>query len=239
MRELFLGGCLDVLPTLAAGSVDMILADPPYGKTRNAWDKEIPTQKLWPELWRVLKPNGVIALTAQTSFFARLAASSIENFRYDLVWEKTRRGGFLNANKAPLRSHENVLVFYKKAPTYHPQKTTGHPKKTTTRKAGIFSESYGESRESSYSSTERYPGSVLRFASERGLHPTQKPKALMRYLIETYTNEDEVVLDFCTGSATTCLAAYELGRGFIGIEKDPDYYLVAVERLQPVWGSNA
>lgn len=150
----------------------------------------------------------------------------------DLVWRKSRKGGFLNAKNAPLRGHENVLVFYKKAPIFNPQKTTGHARKKTTRKAGFSSSNYGQHGKSGYDSTERYPDSILEFKSERGLHPTQKPVTLMQYLIETYSNPGDVVLDFCAGSGTVGIAALNTARMYLGIEKDPEHCEAANERLE-------
>lgn len=203
--RLFLGDCLDVMKLLPSASVDMVLCDLPYGvTTRNKWDCVIPWKPLWSEYTRIAKENAAIVLTSK---------------------------------KQPLRNHEQILVFYRKQPTYNPQKTNGHPRKVSTAAHKINcvnTTNYGEHGLTTYDSTERYPKTVLVFPSDKqssALHPTQKPVALMEYLIKTYTNEGDTVLDNCMGSGTTGVACANLGRNFIGIEKDRKYFEIAKTRL--------
>jgi DNA modification methylase len=229
------GDCLDIMSAIPNYSIDMILCDLPYEITaRNRWDKIIPFAPLWGQWKRIRRPGCVIISTAVQPFTSMLVASNLEEFRYTLVWEKSNATGFLNAKKMPLRAHEDIVVFYDKLPTYNPQKTFGHVRKTTKRR-GTKTSNYGEANQlSDYDSTERYPKSVLKFASDKqksSLHPTQKPLALMEYLIRTYTNEGDTVLDNCMGSGTTGLACLNTNRDFIGIEKDPMYFKIAKERL--------
>ena len=228
---LYLGDCLDVMPTIQP--VDMVLCDLPYGTTRNRWDSVIPLNALWAEYERVC--GGAVVLTAQTPFDKVLGASNLSRLRYEWIWEKTSPTGNLNAKRAPMKSHENVLVFYDRQPTYNPQKTSGHARKTAT-KRGDKTPNYGAQTFAplTYDSTDRYPRSVLtipRDTQRSRLHPTQKPVALMRYLVATYTNPGDVVLDNCMGSGTTGVACAELGRRFIGIEKDRGYFEAACRRL--------
>lgn len=230
---LYLGDCLDVLPTLPDKSVDMVLCDLPYGTTNCAWDSVLPLDRLWPEWLRVCR--GAVVLFAQTPFDKVLGASNLRHLRYEWVWEKTNATGFLNASRAPLKAHENVLVFYERQPTYNPIKTTGHARKTSKgggRPSSVYQDHATLERD--YDSTERFPRSVLTFASDKQrskLHPTQKPVALCEYLIRTYTNPGAVVLDNCMGSGTTGVACLNTGRQFIGIENDPDFFAVAERRL--------
>lgn len=223
---MLIGDCLSILPTLPAASVDLVLADPPYGITRNAWDCSIDLQRLWPELRRVAKPAAAIVLCAAPPFDKHLAVSNVDEYRYDWVWEKGNATGHLNAKRQPLRAHEYLLVFYRERPTYNPQKTTGHRPVNAfyTRHSG---DNYGpaSSMTSGGGSTERYPRSVLRFKSDKQRdhrHSTQKPLDLMRYMVRTYSNPGDVVLDFCAGSGTTGRACTAEGRGFIGIELSGD-----------------
>ena len=224
------GDCLDLLNVVPSGSIDLILCDLPYGTTQNKWDSVIPLEPLWKEYKRIC--TGAIVLTAQTPFDKVLGVSNLEMLKYEWIWEKTNASGHLNANKAPMKAHENVLVFYQKQPTYNPQKTSGHERKTATRIG--FSTNYGEQRMTSYDSTERYPRSVLTIPSDKqksSLHPTQKPVALMEYFIRTYTNEGDTVLDNCMGSGTTGVACKNLGRNFIGMESDAAYFDIAQKRI--------
>jgi len=186
---------------------------------------------------RVAKENTAIVLTAIQPFSSACVLSNPDMFKYEWIWSKTHSTGFLNAKKQPLRSHEQVLVFYRKQPTYNPQKTSGHLRKVSTAAHKINcvnTTNYGEHGLTSYDSTERFPRTVLVFPSDKqksALHPTQKPVALMAYLIRTYTNADETVLDNCMGSGTTGVACVETGRKFIGIELDPKYFQISQERL--------
>jgi len=234
MNKLINGNCIEVLPTIESNSIDFICADMPYGTTQCKWDPIINLELLWPEIWRVAKPNAAVVLFAQIPFSIKLGYSQLEYLRHEWVWEKPAATGFFNAKKMPLKAHENILVFYKELPTYNPVKTTGHARKTAGRKE-IGSEVYGKGvKKTVYDSTERYPRSVVKFSSDRqkqNLHPTQKPVALLEYLVTTYTNAGETVLDFCMGSGTAGVATAKLGRNFIGIEKDESYFNVASQRL--------
>lgn len=242
MINLIHGDCLQHLKSIEDGTVDFICADMPYGTTQCKWDSIIDLELLWPELWRVAKPSAAIVLFAQIPFSIKLGYSQLEYLRHEWVWEKPAATGFFNAKKMPLKAHENILVFYKELPTYNPVKSTGHARKTAGRKE-IGSEVYGKGvKKTVYDSTERYPRSVVKFSSDRqkqNLHPTQKPEALLEYLVTTYTNEGETVLDFCMGSGTAGIAATKLDRNFIGIEKDEKYFSLASERLATLEDSAA
>jgi site-specific DNA-methyltransferase (adenine-specific) len=235
---LFLGDCLDIMPTLLAASVDLILCDLPYGTTQNKWDSVIPLDRLWREYWRIAKPNAAVVLTAQTPFDKVLGTSQLSKLRYEWIWEKTAGTGFLNAAKMPIKVHENVLVFYAQLPTYNPQKTAGHVIKRVNVARSSGSKNYNIINvRKPYESTERFPRSVIVVAKDNRLaedtHPTQKPVALMEYLIRTYTNEGDAVLDNCMGSGTTGVACNNTGRKFIGIERDPTYFEIARKRIEP------
>jgi len=231
--RLHTGDCLEIMPTLPDASVDMVLADLPYGTTRCSWDSQIPLERLWPEYRRVCK--GAIVLFAQTPFDKALGASNLAELRYEWIWEKTNATGHLNAKRAPMKAHENVLVFFRGQPTYNPQITSGHIRKAAT-KRGDGSPIYGRQvlDGQRYDSTDRYPRSVQVFPSDKQiskLHRTQKPVALCEYLIRTYTNPGDVVLDNCMGSGTAGVACQNSGRRFIGIEKDPEIFAIAERRL--------
>ncbi len=233
-HNLMLGDCLDRMKEIESGTVDMILCDLPYGTTCCSWDAVIPFEKLWEQYERVIKENGAIVLFAAQPFTAVLATSNLKLFRYEWIWEKPAATGFFNAHFQPLRAHENILVFYKAKPTFNPIKTFGHERKTAKRK-DIGSEHYGKQVNiKSYDSTERYPRSVQLFSSDKqksNFHPTQKPVALCEYLIRTYTNEGETVLDNTMGSGTTGVACVNTGRSFIGIEQEQKYFEIAQERI--------
>lgn len=196
---------------------------------------------MWKELNRIIKPNGAIVLTAQTPFDKVLGYSNIENLKYEWIWEKTAATGHLNAKKQPMKAHENILVFYKKQCTYNPIKTFGHKPTNSFTKRNGDGDCYGKTVEvSGGGSTERYPRSVQTYKSDKqksSLHPTQKPIALMEYLVKTYTNELETVLDFTFGSCTTGVACLNLNRKFIGIEKDDKYFIIGKSRIQDIMKS--
>lgn len=228
--------CLSYLPTIKDKSIDMILADLPYGTTKNYWDIQIDLDKLWVQLNRVIKDNGAIVLFAQSPYDKVLAVSNIKDFRYEWIWEKTSATGHLNAKKMPMKAHENVLVFYKKLPTYNPQKTKNHKPVNSYTKHSDDGNNYGKTKVgiSGGGSTERYPRSVQVFKSDKQtskLHPTQKPVDLCEYLIRTYTNENEIVLDFASGSATTAIACINSNRRYICIEKYHDIFEVGRKRV--------
>lgn len=224
------GDCLERLREIPDGSVDMVLADLPYGTTACKWDTVIPFEPLWAEINRVAKLNAAMCFFAQTPFDKTLGQSNIKELKYEWVWEKPSGTGFLNCKKAPLKSHENVLVFYRSLPTYNPQFEPGKPYKAT---AGRFSENYGAQKTTSIENAGfRYPKTVLRYAPQKGLHPTQKPVPLLEYLIRTYTNPGDLVLDPTCGSGSSGVAALNLGRGFVGIEREQKYVDIARARIE-------
>jgi len=229
---LHLGDCLDVMQDIPDGSVDMVCTDPPYGTTACKWDAVIPFAPMWGQLKRIVKPNGAIVLMASQPFTSALVMSNVAMFRYDLKWIKTQATGFYNANRMPLRAHEDIIVFYQSLPSYNPQKTAGEP---YVQKRGSASEVY-QGKDLSVTVNEtgmRHPLSWRVFQRDADkTHPTQKPVALMEYLIRTYTNPGETVLDFTMGSGTTGVAAANTARRFIGIEMDADYFTVASARIR-------
>jgi len=232
------GDCLDIMPTIPDASIDMVLADLPYGVTQNQWDQVIPFDRLWNEYRRVTKPNAAIVLTATQPFAAQLVASNPTMFRYDLIWRKNKSTGFLNANRMPLRQHESILVFYRRLPVYHPQKTTGHaPVHSFTKHTGDGS-NYGKTKRGVQGGgqTDRHPTSVIDIPvvnndSTNKIHPNQKPIELFEYLVRTFTDEGAVVLDNCIGSGTTAIACLNTGRHFIGIEQYAEFCRLANERV--------
>lgn len=241
--DLRMGDCLEVMATLAPGSVDLVLSDPPYGTTACSWDTVIPFEPMWREVWRVLKPNGAAVFTASQPFTSALVMSQVKRFKYQWVWEKDKSTGHLNANRRPMVAHEDVLVFCGLAPNYYPcMVETGVPSnKSAKAKRASTAEAYGKFEEYQRGgATHRFPRSVLKINtvnSAHGVqHPTQKPVALMEYLIRTYTNGGETVLDFTMGSGTTGVACANTARRFIGIEKDPKYYEIARSRVSAAYG---
>jgi DNA (cytosine-5-)-methyltransferase len=245
------GNCLDLMKSLEDKSVDLILCDLPYGTTRNKWDSVIDLELLWEQYNRVIKERGAILLFAQTPFDKVLGVSNLKNLRYEIIWQKTAPTGFLNAKKMPMKAHENILVFYKKLPTYNPQMTKGHPRKVSSKasrsnsanrhtKKSLNGESnYGvfANEIEGYDSTERYPLSIQVFAKDQqkeNYHPTQKPVALLEWLLKTYTNEGDLVLDNCMGSGSTGVACVNLNRNFIGMELTEQYFEIAKERIEKV-----
>lgn len=213
-------------------SIDMILCDLPYGTTQNKWDIVVPLKPLWEQYKRVIKKNGAIVLFSQQPFTSTLILSNPDWFRYEWIWEKHQGTGFLNAKKMPLKIHENILVFYKNLPTYNPQWTWQEPY-VTKREIGVPSTNYRDGKNNSVSISDgrRYPVSIQKFKNDVGLHPTQKPVALTEYLIKTYTNSGETVLDNCMGSGTTAIACLNTGRKYVGFEKNDDYYQMILERI--------
>ena len=236
---LMLGDCLERMKEIPDGSVDMIMCDLPYGTTQNKWDSVIPFEPLWEQYKRVTKENSAIVLTASQPFTSALVMSNPKQFKYDWVWRKPKGTGHLNAKKQPMRDKEDILVFYARQPTYNPQFGSGTPYKdkagkdhsSSTSMTGSYG-AYTNKREDN--DGRRYPKQVLEFGVvERGtVHPTQKPVALMEYLIKTYTNEGDVVLDNCAGSFTTGVACVNLNRKFIGIEMDENYFEIGVNRIK-------
>jgi site-specific DNA-methyltransferase (adenine-specific) len=235
------GDCLEVMKEIPDKSVDMILCDLPYQiTTRNTWDIIIPFVPLWEQYKRITKENAATVLTAAQPFTSLLTVSNLEMFKYEWVWEKQQGTGFLNAKKQPLRNHEQCLVFYAKQPNYNPQFTKGKP---YVCKSGKGSLNYGEQVSViTENKGTRYPKTVQYFEYEtKKQHPTQKPVALFEYLIKTYTNEGDLVLDNCIGSGTTAVAALNTNRHFIGIELDQNYCEIARKRADELlatqcWG---
>lgn len=231
------GDCLERMKEIPDGCVDMVLVDLPYGTTQCKWDSVIDLSVMWDCIWRIVKPNAAILMTAQTPFDKVLGCGQLDYLKYEWIWEKTAATGFLNAKKAPMKAHENILVFYKSLPIYNPQKTYGHKPTNNYTKSNDKPDGdcYGKTVSvSGGGDTSRYPRSVQVFKSDKqkeALHPTQKPVALMEYLIKTYTNEGETVLDFTMGSGTTGVAALGCSRKFIGIEMDEKYFNIAKERI--------
>ena len=224
--------CLKVLPTLADKSVDLILTDPPYGTTQCKWDSIIPFEPMWNELKRVVKDNGCIALFGSEPFSSYLRTSNIEWFKYDWYWNKKQGTGFLNSKKYPLKNIETISVFCKKPHKYNPQMRVGKP--YTIKKGGGTSIYNKDSKLNIVTENNgvRYPLTLIEFNRDKNkVHPTQKPVALLEYLIKTYTNENDTVLDFTMGSGSTGVAAKNLNREFIGIELDKTYFDMAQTRI--------
>lgn len=247
LNRVIQGDCLDIMPKIPDKSIDMVLCDLPYGTTQNKWDSVIDLNKLWKEYTRIIKDNGVIALTAQGLFTAKLIMSNEAWFKYKIVWIKSKSTNFLNAKKQPLRKHEDICIFYKQQPTYNPQMTKGEAYDKGFRK-DQYTGSYGDFKPRHVKSNgKRYPNDIICFeepqlmedfiyfktaeSEGRVYHPTQKPVELGRYLIRTFTNPGDVVLDNACGSGSFLLSALQEGRGYIGIEKNED---VLLHKVQPI-----
>jgi site-specific DNA-methyltransferase (adenine-specific) len=240
INSVILGDCLEVMKNIPDGSVDMILCDLPYGTTQNEKDVKIPFDGLWKQYERIIKPNGAIVLFCQGLFYIDLVNSKRKLFRYDLVWDKQLTSGFLNANRMPLRAHEQIAVFYKKLPTYNPQYSTGiplHSKGKTYMDKEHKNENYGDFKmtdDSRAGSTQKYPRSILSFQKPHpsiAKHRTEKSIECLEWLIKTFTNEGEVVLDNAAGSGTTAIASINTKRNYIAIEKDKFYYNMINDRI--------
>ena len=234
MYKLKQGNCLEIMPQVPSGSVDMILCDLPYGTTACKWDTVIPFEPLWAEYKRIIKKNGAIVLFGAEPFSSHLRLSNLDWFKYDWIWEKNKATGHLNAKIQPMRSNELVSVFYKVQPTYNPQGTTEVRRNSSRPAKGTAKgDVYGQQKpEYADSTIGNYPRTNIRFGVEmKPDHPTQKPVALCEYLIKTYTNEGEWVLDNCMGSGTTGVAAVNTGRNFIGIEQEEKYFTIAKKRI--------
>ena len=238
MIELYNDDCLRIMPRVAEKSIDLIVCDLPYGVTANRNDIVIPFAPLWKEYERIIKDNGCIALFAQGLFYVDLVNSKRELFRYDLIWDKILTSGFLNANKMPLRQHEQIAIFYKELPTFNPQFSKGNP----VHNKGVLwktKEINNNNYQTYFSmqtpkSDDKFPKSIVSFQKphpSRAYHPTQKPVELLEYLIRTYSNEGDLILDNCMGSGTTGVACKRLNRNFIGIELDKGYFDVARQRI--------
>ena len=233
--DLYNGDCLEVMKNIPSKSVDMILCDLPYGTTACKWDTVIPFEPLWEQYNRIIKDNGAIVLFGSEPFSSALRMNNIKNFKYDWIWDKVNRyTGYGSCKYAPLKRYEIVSVFYKSKPTYNPQMMQGKPYKKT---GDYSSKIYGTDKVKKHGKNngERYPFNILQYKGDDKkngfLHPTQKPIALLEYLIKTYTNEGDVVLDNCMGSGSTGVACVNTNRDFIGIELDKDYFNIAKQRI--------
>ena len=243
LNEIYNEDCLEGMKRIPDKSVDMILCDLPYGTTQNKWDVIIPFDLLWKEYERILKERGVVVLTSHGIFTSKVILSNEKIFKYKLVWEKSKSTNFLNAKKQPLRKHEDICVFYRKQPTYNPIMSKGLPYNKGIRKDQLTG-SYGNFKPVEVASGgERYPTDIIycKTAESEGevLHPTQKPVALFEYLIKTYTNEGETVLDNCMGSGTTAIACMNTDRNYIGFELDEEYYEMSSNRISKHAEDNA
>jgi len=242
VNKIYNEDCLEGMLNIDDESIDMILCDLPYGVTaRNKWDQIIPFEQLWEQYNRIIKDNGAIVLTAVKPFSAMLIMSNPKMYRYDIIWRKNKSTGFLNAKKMPLRQHEEILVFYKKTPTYNPQKTTGHKPANSYTKHTSDGTNYGKTKTgiSGGGQTDRYPTSVLDIKvmnndDPNKFHPTQKPVELFEWLIKTYTNEGDLVLDNCMGAGTTAIAAKRTNRKWLGFETEREYFELANKRLDNI-----
>lgn len=230
--KLLNGDCLELMKDIPDKSIDMILCDLPYGTTKNKWDSVIPLNELWKQYKRIIKDHGVIALFGQNPFTSLLISSNLKMYRYDWVWVKDSGTGFLNAKKMPLKNNEMISIFYKKLSRYNPQMREGF-KPYAVKQGKNKSKNYGHQiGATTISKGERYPLTTLKFKRDKNkFHPTQKPVALLEYLIKTYTLEGETVLDNCMGSGSTGVACVNTNRDFIGIELDKKYFEIAQDRI--------
>lgn len=234
INKILNGDCIKIMKEIPNESVDMILCDLPYGTTHNKWDTIIPMDLLWKQYLRIIKPNGAIVLTAVQIFASQLIMSQPKIFKYDMIWKKSIASGQLNVNKQPLRTHEHILVFYKKQPVYNQQFTKGTPY-AINRKINFKGEGYNKQKDSKkINNGYRHPTSILEFSNPRikGGHPTQKPILLFEHLIKTYTNAGETVLDNCMGAGTTAIASINTKRNFIGIEISKEYCEMAEKNIR-------
>ena len=243
--KIYQGDCLELMKNIKDKSIDCIICDLPYGVTsKNKWDTIIPYEPLWKEYKRIIKDNGPIILFGQDKFTAKTMLSNEKMHRYNLIWNKVLTSGFLNAGRMPLREHEDIMIFYKKLPTYNPQFTEGKPLHgmgEKFKKVKNNNNNYNDFNSCNNPSanregdTKKYPKSILTFprpASSKMLHPTEKPVELLEYLIKTYSNENNVILDNCMGSGSTGVACLNTNRRFIGIELDEKYFNIAKDRLE-------
>ena len=235
--EIYKGDCLELMKSIPDKSIDMILCDLPYSQTKNQWDTIIPFDRLWEQYNRIIKDNGAIVLFANGMFTADLMKSNQKNWKYNLIWNKVLTSGFLNANRMPLRQHEDICVFYKKSPTYNPQKSKGKPCHSKGKPKENKNNNYGSFNfvdNSKELGDMKHPTSIITVSKphpSKMVHPTQKPVDLLECLIKTYTNEGELVLDNCMGAGSTGVACQNTGRKFIGIELDDKYFEISKSRL--------
>lgn len=243
MYKLLKGDCLELMKKIPDESIDMILCDLPYGTTKNKWDSTINLELLWEQYNRIIKKRGCIALFAQTPFDKVLGSSNLKMLKYEWIWEKPMATGRLNCNFAPMKAHENILIFSKSAACYVkdsnnamiyiPQMTEGKPYKAISGRASTNYDTKWSKEQLTVNEGTRYPRDVQKFAHDRDkYHPTQKPVELLEYLIKTYTNENNLILDNCMGSGSTGVAALNTNRNFIGIELDENYFNIAKERIE-------
>ena len=245
MIDLIEGDCLEVMQTIESQSIDAIITDPPYGTTACKWDSVIPFEPMWEQLNRIIKPNGAIVLFGSEPFSSALRMSNIKNYKYDWIWLKNRPSGHLNAKKQPMRANENILVFYKNQCIYNPIMTERIHKeiKRLSKKSVLTSSSNNYNKYLGKTANRednkmKYPNNIIDIktvfnrSKEKVAHPTQKPVGLMEYLIKTYTNKNEMVLDFTMGSGSTMVACQNTNRNGIGIEKDKKYFEIAKKRIE-------
>ena len=245
MNKLYQGDCIKIMSSLPEDCVDMVFCDLPYGTTQNSWDSPIPFDELWSQYHRIVKENGAIVLTAQPPFDKVLACSNLKEFKYEWIWEKNKATGHLNAKKMPMKAHENILVFYRKLPTYNPQMTQGHkpmnavlPKDNIPAPEKKRNYNHVDKRLGNVGGTTvRYPRDVQKFPVINNddalkFHPTQKPIGMIEYFVKTYSDEGDVILDNCMGSGSTVIACRNINRQYIGIEKDPEYFKKALEWIK-------
>lgn len=241
------GDCLELMREIPDHSVDMILCDPPYGILNKSnpgakWDSVLDIDEMWSAYTRIIKENGAIVLFGSGLFTARCMLSQPKLWKYNLIWDKVLTSGFLNANRMPLRRHEDIMVFYKKPPVYNPQKVPGKPNHGKGSVTHCVNHNYGSFKPIDNKDAlgdMKFPTSLLCFEKthpSKSVHPTQKPVALLEWLIRTYTNEGDTVLDNCMGSGSTCVAARNTNRNYIGFELDEKYFRIASERIMPLCG---
>ena len=228
LNQIFNEDCLEWMKRIPDGSIDCIITDPPYWTTACKWDSVIPFEPMWEQLKRIIKPNGAIVMTASQPFTTTLIASNMKMFKYCWVWKKSKPTGHLNAKKQPLRTYEDVVVFYDSQCIYNPQGIKPTDKVVSRTNRG----NYGECSKTTRQTVTNYPRNIVEFPSIDGVHQTQKPVALIEYLIKTYTNEWETVLDFTIGSWTTAIACLNTNRKYIGFELDKWYFDIANERIK-------
>jgi len=232
VNKIILGDCLELMKGIEAKSIDMILCDLPYGTTKNKWDSIIPFEPLWGQYNRIIKDNGAIVLTASQPFTSALVMSNVSMFKYSWVWDKVSPTGWLNAKRQPMRKTEDVCIFGLGKTQYNPQGIKYNPRIKSRKSTSVGSFSYGKNNDENIAEWQGYPTNLIEFGRDKNkIHPTQKPVALFEYLIKTYTNEGELVLDNCSGSGTTAIACINTKRKFICIEKDPEYYDLSIKRM--------
>lgn len=238
--QLYPGDCLEIMPTLPPQSIDAIICDPPFGTTSCNWDSVIPFAPMWECIKHVIKPRGAVVLFGSQPFTSALVMSNPKWFRYEIIWEKTIATNFMMQEKQPAKKHENILVFYDQAPTYNPQMERGKAyvdNRTSANKKIGFADTQCSQRQPIVNTGMRYPSTVRKFSNGNNdtVHPTQKPVDLLAYLVQTYTNPGETVLDFTVGSGSTGVACAETGRDFIGIELDETYFKIAQDRIDAAY----